>query len=260
MLDRVLETAEDLVVLDSRNCYKVKFAFPFKGEVARHYFDKTLANPDERDVEGFKGCWKYDSKTELIHGSSVFLTLRLDKVVRKEDLWIPTLEEARLLDKKGKLSNGVYRDFGVVVYSQGEPNQRVAKEIRSQTKRKFPLIVPFSALDYRVDSEFPNGVAVFLSDNQDEIKSGKKAQEIFSNCYTRDSGACRVSQDRDGDWGAGWLGLDGSGGDGRVDWMCGEATRSDLEYFSLKDVDKTVQGRLMILIKEREMPNNKQLK
>jgi len=229
MLDQILSTAEDLVPLGSVDKERVRFAFPFRGKIAKHYFDMALANPAERDLDGFNRHWKYNPKTGLIEGSSTLLTLRLSTKTRLDGIEVPTLEEGMLLDKKGKLTNGAYRDFGVVVYSNGEPNQKVAEEIISQTKRELPLVISFGALDYRVDADFPNAIAVFLAENQDEVRSGKKAEEILSKGYKESSGVCRVFRYGDGVWGANWGGLDYSNDYGQVDWMCGEAMRADLK-------------------------------
>ncbi len=231
MLDQVLNTAEDLIVIDSKDKDRVVFAFPFKREVAKHYFNETLADKREKGVEGFNRHWQYDNKTGLITGSSTLLTLRLGKKAGQKGFWVPTVEEAMLLNKNSKLTNRVYRDYGIVVYSNDRPNQKIAEGVIEQAKgRELPLVVPFKALDYEVDNNFPNGVAVFLAENLDGIRAGEEAQKIISQfSYPGNSGACRVLRDRGGYLGAGWEGFDGSDIGGRVDWMCAKGTRADLE-------------------------------
>ncbi|MFA5019584.1 MAG: hypothetical protein WC533_00625 [Candidatus Pacearchaeota archaeon] len=231
MLDEVLNTAEDLVIIGKSGTKgKYVFAFPLKGEVAKHYFYKTLADGEERNVAGFKEYWQFDDKTGLITGSSTFLALRLDEAVRADGFWIPDIEEALFLDKERRLTNGVYRDYGLAVFNDREPNQEVANEIISKSgNRELPLIIPFKDVAHRLDGNFPYGVAISLVDNPSGLKSGEQAQKILSRFnYVGDSGACRVYRYRYSGWFAGLDGLGGSGSGGRGDFLCGEATRADL--------------------------------
>jgi hypothetical protein len=254
MLDRVLETAEDLVVVNPTDPEKIVFAFPLQGEVAEHYFKQTLANGQERDVEGFDRHWQYDPEKKLITGSSTLLTLRLDKQTRKDGLWVPTVQEAKQLDAQRKLTNRVYRDNGLAVYSDSDPNQKIAGEILSQTRGETPFVVPFKAMDYRLDREFPEEVAIFLTDKQEGVLSGEQAKQYLSEQfdYQGNSGACGVDRDGDGGWGAGWVRLDFSSGIGRVDWLCGEATRTDLESAGNKMFERKYGSRIRELETERD--------
>ena len=61
MLDQVLSTAEDFIIIGKEED-KVRFAFPLKGDVAKHYFDKS-PGAKRRDVEGFNRHWEYNPKT-----------------------------------------------------------------------------------------------------------------------------------------------------------------------------------------------------
>ncbi|MGC9309066.1 MAG: hypothetical protein ACP5D2_00015 [Candidatus Nanoarchaeia archaeon] len=83
MLDQVLSTAEDFVVVGSAGKDKVRFAFPSKGDIARHYFDQS-PGVRSRHVDGFSGYWRYNPETGLIEGSDTFLTLGFDEVVRQD--------------------------------------------------------------------------------------------------------------------------------------------------------------------------------
>ena len=254
-LDQVLSTAEDLVVIDPTNLDSIAFAFPLKGETAKHYFDKTLANPEERDICGFQEHWKYDDKSGLITGSSTFLALRMDEAVRSDGFRIPTPQEARQLDAEGRLSNGVYRDFGMAVYNDGNPNQEIAKEIISQAgERKLPLIIPFNALAQRVDESFPQGLVITPSGDPKGIISGDEARQYINDNfnYKGNSGARGLGRVRDGRWVAYWDGLDFSNDGGRVDWLCGEATRADLETAHKAMSDRQYGGKIKELTKERD--------
>jgi len=228
MLDRILETAEDIVVINKSKKDKVVFAFLFKGEITKHYFDKTLANKEENKVDGSKRFWKYDPKKGLITGSSTILTLRLDEELRTDGLWIPTAEEAMFLDKNKKLPNNVYRDYGIVVFNDDNPNKDVAKRlIKEANKRVYqlPILVPFKALKL-----IKTGTQISFNKDAEAIISGEEAKQYLENEFGHkgESGVCRLYRGRNGDWGAYWNGLDYSDDVGRVDFVCGEATRPDL--------------------------------
>jgi len=233
MLNKLLETAEEIVVLGKGKGDKVRISVPFQGDVAKHYFDESLSNPDEENVEGFQGHYRYDSDKGLITGLSTFLTLRLDTKLRQDGLWLPTISEAKTLNKKGKLINKIHRSFGIVVYSDLDPNQQEAKEIMNQTRRIPPLIIPFTALDYRLDKKFFGGIAVFLGENKDEIISGKKAKQYLDKKFKENignSGVCEISRCWNGDWVAeGWNGFDKSTYINQVDFVCGEVMREHLK-------------------------------
>lgn len=253
MLDQILNTAKDIVLIGSAQAEdKVVFAFPFEGEVAKRYFDKTFANLEENKVDGFNRTWEFDAQTGLIKGSSTFLILRLDEAVRPDGLWVPTPEQAMFLDKKGRLSNRVYRDYGMAVYSDGTPNQEVAREIIKQAKRNLPLIAPFKNLVHRIDKDFPYGIAIALTENPIEIKSGKQAIELLDKFYKGDTGACRLGRVRYGGWLANLDGLDFSFAYGRVDWMCAEGTRADLVSAYKNLLERQYDTQIQKLTNERD--------
>jgi len=265
MLDQILSTAEDIIVLGKSGEDKVVFAFPFEREIAKNYYKKTIADTKENNVKGFNRHWKFDDKTGLIKGSNTFLVLKLDEQIRKDGLWIPTPEQAMLLDKKGKLSNNVYRDYGMAVYSEAQPNQEIAKEIISQTKRKLPLVIPFKDLTHRLDENFPYGVAITLIDKPKEVIFGEEARQYLDKefDYKMDSGVCRLYRYGDGDWDADWDRFDNSNADGRVDFVCGEATRADLKeaYKGLLEGQYNIQiNKLTTERDERQAEFKKSLK
>ncbi|MFA5020386.1 MAG: hypothetical protein WC533_04805 [Candidatus Pacearchaeota archaeon] len=255
MLDKILNTAEDLVIIGKSGTKgKYVFAFPLEGKVAKHYFDKTLADGEERNVAGFKEYWQFDDKTGLITGSSTFLALRLDEAVRADGFWIPDIEEALFLDKERRLTNGVYRDYGLAVFNDGGPNQKVANEIISKSgNRDLPLIIPFKDMTHRLDGNFPYGVAISLVDNPSGLKSGEQAQKILSRSnYVGDSGACGVCRYRGGDWLASLDELGVSGSCGRGDFLCGEATSADLLSAHDGLLEREYNTKLIQLQEERE--------
>ena len=206
-------------------------AVPLKGEVAKHYFNKTISNPAERDVPAFQKYWKFNEKTGEINGSSTYLTLRLARELGKDSFWIPSVSEARALDKAGKLKNGVYSDYGIAVFDDSEPNKKTAKTLIEQAKSMklvLPLLVPFSSLDYQLDRESDFGIALSLSDAKGII-SGEDAVKLLEQFdYKSNSSVCRLDRGRYGDWVANWDGLDDSYFNGRAGFVCGEAAHADL--------------------------------
>ena len=60
-------------------------------------------------------------------------------------------------------------------------------------------------------------------------------------------GACRLYRSRYGYWNANWNGLDYSNADGRVDFVCGEATAKNLEASVLANINDSVQKELNAL-------------
>ena len=247
MLDRILETAEDIVVINKSKKDKVVFAFLFKGEITKHYFDKTLANKEENKVDGSKRFWKYDPKKGLITGSSTILTLRLDEELRTDGLWIPTAEEAMFLDKNKKLPNNVYRDYGIVVFNDDNPNKDVAKRlIKEANKRVYqlPILVPFKALKL-----IKTGTQISFNKDTEAIISGEEAKQYLENefDYKGESGACRLGRSGIGNWYADWNRLDISNGGGRVDFVCGEATAKNLETAVLSNINELAQKEVEVL-------------
>ena len=228
----VLADAQDLVVLGrsgDNHVYAVKPSLAFQ----RQAYEESIVDANERDTPAFQNHWKLGKNG--IEGSSTFLALRLDKrVARPRGLWIPGLLEAKALESQGKLENGVYRDYGNLVYSNGEPNKQIAERLTTQAQElglPLPLVVPFRALDYSPDKKDKEyGVVVSLVENPQGIISGNEAvKEINKLNWKGNSGFHRLVRYRDGDWDADWSYLDDSDDFGRVEWFCGEATSQNLK-------------------------------
>jgi len=230
-IDQVLSTATDIVPIKDLGEDRWAFAVPLQGEIAKHYFKQSISNPNHANVLGFQGYWNFKKELQQIRGSSTFLNLRLDTKMRPDGFWLPGFVDLRVLEEKGKLTSSVYRDVGVVVYNDGEPNQLIASNLIKQVKEdQLPLLLPFRALDYKVDGECLNGIAIDLTQNQKGIIFGEEARKIIEKIdYPGNSGAGRVSRYRGGDWIANWARfIDYSDDHGLVDWMCAEGARADL--------------------------------
>ena len=234
----VLKDVQDFIVIEKSGKDNFVYAAKPSFDVMKQFYEQSISNPDDKNIDAFQKYWEFD-ENKGIKGSSTFLALRFDKLaLRANGLWIPSLLEAKVLDKQGKLENRVYRDYGTAVYNENEPNRYIAETLVSQAKKlslELPLIVPFKALDYNVEGK---EIKPFFAESPAGIISGKKVQdEINSLDYKGNSGIQRLDRGGDGNWDADWDYLDDSDEDGRVDWICGEATKKILTraYFELNE-------------------------
>ena len=194
----------------------------FSRELAKEVFQKTKEFVSGYDSLDLQKYWKFNNRTGEINGSNTSLCILTNKILRTKGLRLPTPWEARQLNKKGKLTNGVYREFGIAVYNDQQPNQELAKYFLENISKEAPFILPFSSLDL----EHKTG-RIILSDNLTDILSGKDAKDFLKRefDYTGTSGVCRLLRNAGGNWYAIWSDLSYSDVVGRMDWYCGEATR-----------------------------------
>lgn len=229
MTAEILQDAQDLVVVAHPETDNYIFAAKPSLAFQEKAFRQTTSNPEERDVPAFRAHWHLDGE-KGITGSSTYLVLRFDQTaLRSQGLWIPGLLEAKALEAQGKLEDRVYRDYGLAVFSNTDPNKQIAQALVSQASElglELPLVVPFRDLDYITTSDQVN---ISLIKTPRGIISGSNASEQISALnYKGNSGVHWLGRCDDGDWYAGWGSLVGSGAGGRVDWICGEATRENL--------------------------------
>ena len=196
------------------------------GDFAKEVFDETKRLMPKYENPGFQEYREFKDKTGEIIGSNTPLCVLTNKVLRTKGLRLPTPWEARQLNKKGKLTNGVYREFGIAVYNDQQPNQELAKYFLENISKEAPFILPFSSLDL----EHKTG-RIILSDNLTDILSGKDAKDFLKRefDYTGTSGVCRLLRNAGGNWYAIWSDLSYSDVVGRMDWYCGEATRKKFQ-------------------------------
>ncbi len=233
MAKEQLQYIEPVIIGPSGREGNLVYSQSLTGDLARQVYQegRQIVAKDYSNTPAFKGYRNFGEKTGKIIGSSTFWGIVDDKVLRKQGLWIPELREARKLDELGKLSNRVYRDFGVVVYNDIDYNTEIGKVLVREAKKrdlKLPLVLPFRALDIRKAGNNYGAEIVFADDTQGVI-SGDEAQEVINSLdYKTNSGVRRLCRVGDGLWFADWDDLAGSGDSGRVDWVCGEATRANL--------------------------------
>ncbi len=235
----VLKDAQDFVVIRPSGRDSYVYAAKPSLNIMKEFYEQSISNLDDKNIDTFNRYWEFDEKRG-IKGSSILLALRFDRqALRPNGLWIPGLLEAKVLDSQGKLENEVYRDYGIVIHNDNKPNKQGSKILVPQAKEldlKLPLVVPFRALDYVNDQNKAWGIKLSFYPGTGIIQ-GKEAQnKINLFDYSANSYAQGLSRDEEGDWGV-WYDLADSGDNGRVDWVCGEATSEILEeaYFKLNE-------------------------
>jgi hypothetical protein len=241
----VLEDAQDIAVVEALGgdnyVYAVKPSLGFQ----RGAFEQSVSNPEHGKVPAFGKHWKFDNQ-KGITGSNFYHALRLDKqALRPLGLWIPGLLEARTLESQGKLENGVYRDYGVAAYDGEGPNKELARVLVPQARVlgvEFPLVVPYRALDFNVEGK--DFSASFVQNPRGIISGEDAERELSSLNYRGNSGVRWLGRYGGGLWLAVWGSLDGSDDDGRVDWVCGEATRAELEDAHSSLLDRKYRSSL----------------
>ena len=216
------------------------FAKPFRGNDAQEVYKAVkgrIARDFKDDAPKFNGYFEFNEETGEINGSSLYHGVLINDELRQVGLWFPTFVEGRQLDKAGKLSNGVYRDYGVIVYDETTPNSNVAKKLVAESKKKnwnLPVIAPFKSLT------LGNGAIIGFNQNTQDLVTGDEAVQYLKDNfnYVGDSGVQRLYLGRNGYWDANLNGLVYSDDYGRVDWVCGEATQKNLESAVLSEVDE----------------------
>jgi hypothetical protein len=259
MANEVLNDAENIVLVRPADnvgnyVFAVRPSFAFRKKV----FEDTTSNPLENGVKAFNGYWKIDETEREAKGSSTSLGLRLDKVIRPLGLWVPGVLEAKVLDAKKELTDGVYRDFGMAVYNESNPNKEIAQKLVERAKKEgwdLPLLVPFRGLDYQLNPKAQYGVDVSMVDKPEGIIKGREASDILSKfAWKANSGAPRLLRNDDGAWFAVDY-LARSLDYGRVgDWICGEAARADLA----KAYDSLSERKYGVKIRELQEQMQKQ--
>jgi len=254
------ERTEDIVIVGAvmPRIEKYIVAEPLVGDRAEQVYEtvRDLAKKSFSGKKAFSRHWSFDNKERKINGSSLFhLILANDpEVLGASNLRTPTYEEGRILDSQGRLSNGVYRDFELVVYSEGSPNLEIAKLLRNSTNKE--LVFPFKAHPQalklvKADTEY--GVGISFRDFPNGVVSGEEVQRAIDSCdYKANSGVHRLDRDRLGVWGAVWDGLAFSVSDGRVDYVCREATADEILDMDIRAIKLSYDTHLKDLQTRRD--------
>ena len=215
------------------------FAKPFRGNDAQEVYKavKGRIARDFKDASEFNGYFQFNEETGEINGSSLYHGILINDELTQAGLWLPTFIEGKQLDKAGKLSNGVYRDYGIAVYDENDPNLNTAKKLVAESKKKnwnLPILALFKSLT------LGKGANIGFNKNTQDLITGDEAVQYLKDNfnYVGNSGVQGLGRGGYSLWIADWYCLVGSDDDGRVDWVCGEATQKNLEGAVLSEVDE----------------------
>ena len=229
-------------------------ARPFRGDEAKAVYEEVTGRirKDFKNAPVFKQYFEFNEQTGQINGLNTYFGILINNTLSKNGLWIPTIQEAKQLDASGKLSNNVYRDFGMAVYSKDNPNQEVAKRLIKEAKKRgweLPVLAPFKALGI-----IKTGVKISFKKNAEGIISGEEARQYLDKefNYKGNTGACRLDRYGSGSWIVYWSRLDDSNAVGRVDWMCCEATRAEVKSAYQGLLKRTYDTQITNLTTERD--------
>lgn len=206
---------EKITEVDIGNC----IVSPIRLGEQKEIYDEVLElKKGYKGFPGFDNYFEFD-ETNGIKGSNPFYMVLINKVLARNKERTPTFYEAMELEKKGKLTNNVYRDYGLAVLSNSEPNKELADKLISLAKKrgwKLPILAHFTGLDFDDDGLYK------FTPNDSQVISGKKAEEGLKKFnYKIDSGVQRLVRNIDGSWGGNcWGQLYASGTNGRIDWKC----------------------------------------
>ena len=201
------------------------------------------------DYQGASALNVLSFADNVLKGSNPFAFVLLNKILTQKKMRIATPADLeRALEKEAINLKGTYGDSGLVLRSDGDPNQYLAKDLVNQVKQRgslqFPLMVPLAGLDLRYDANSPHKLSFQLTDfaeliyapqlnksNHSKKFNGadEKGLPVFEDSGSRtlysneDNGVCRLYRNRDLVLVARGRGLAISNSDGRV-IVCAEGT------------------------------------
>jgi hypothetical protein len=229
---------------------KYTFAKRFRGDDAKEVYNAVAGriSKDFKNAPAFNGYFKFNEEKQEINGSDLYHGILINDELKASGLHLPSVIEGKSLDAAKKLTNGVYRDYGLVVYDGQNPNSEIAQRLIKEANKKglkFPILAPFSVLKLRKGGS-KNGVSVLFNEETNKIMSGEEAQKYLAEQFNYKGNSGVRGLDRGGRdfWFANWDGLGDSGGAGRVDWVCGEATAQNLERAVLEEINKVSRSEM----------------
>ena len=199
-------------------------------------------------VRGINAYLGFNEETGQMEGSNPLYVTLANKVKGIQTI---THKDGMVLDKKKKLTNGVYRDCGLVIYSPDGTNTEVFPRLIKEVQER-GLVYPVLVHPVSLDLDEATGEYKFSDDNRFIVSGEEARRELEKSNYRDDSGVRRLYRDGNGSWYADWGNPFYSDADGRVDWKRGEATRANLEADALAEIDMEYQATLDALSSKRE--------
>ncbi len=182
-------------------------------------------------LPGLDTHFQFDTE-KGITGSNLPYIVLANMVLAEKGKRTPAFWEAMQL-KKGILTNGVYRDYGLALYDGSNPNSELAEGLVKLAKENgFELPVLIHPLSLHPNKK--NGVYTFDRDDSLIISGEDAKQELSKFNFVGNSGVRGLGRVNGGGWGAGWGDLLDSGSNGRVDWSCAEGTQKNLEAQAIR--------------------------
>jgi len=220
-----------------------------EGDFGRQILEEytQLAQGEYQNVSALQ---KLSFVDNVVKGSNSFAFVLLNKILTQKKMRIATPADLERCLRKNALDlNGTYGDSGLVLRSEGDPNEYLARHLASQVKEKGynvggdTIMIPLTGLELRYDADSPYKLSFQLTDSSEVIYSpqlnqsnnGEKFNEgdseglpIFKSdgtrtLYTENGGLRRLYRDWDLDLDARDGNLASSNENGRV-VVCAEGT------------------------------------
>ena len=188
---------------------------------------------------------------DVVKGSNPFASILLNRILQNHGRWVARPADLERALGKGSINlNGTYGDSGLVLRSESNPNEYLAKNLAAQVKEKGytvggdAVMIPLAGLGLVYDSASPHDLIFQLTESSEIIYApqlnktnhGKKfnhadeqgcptfedngSRTLYSN---EDNGLCRLFRCRDLGLGARDDDLADSDSSGRV-VVCAEGT------------------------------------
>ena len=203
----------------------------------------------QSEYQNASALQKLSFADDVIKGSNPFAFVLLNRVLQNHGKWVARpVDLEKALEKEAINLRGTYGDSGLVLRSENNPNEYLAKNLSSQVKGygmgRDTIMIPLAELDLIYDSNSPHDLAFQLTKSSEiiyapqlnEINHRKKFNSsdeqglpIFEDngsrkLYSNESeGLCRLFRYRDLDLYAWFDVLAYSSSDGRV-IVCAEGT------------------------------------
>ncbi len=159
----------------------------------------------------------------VVQGSNPFAFVLLNKILTQQKMRVATPADLeRALEKEAINLKDTYGDSGLILRSDGEPNEYLARDLINQVKQRgnlqYPLMIPLAGLDLKYDSNSPHNLTFQLTDFSELIcasqlnktnhskkfnRADKQGLPIFEDNGSRtlysneDGGLCRLCRNRD---------------------------------------------------------------
>ncbi len=200
------------------------------------------------NAKGLRQGLTVDEKTAALYNMNTFKGILANRELMKQTrgtLWFPTVQEGLLLHDAKLLPLGELMDFGLAVYSIGNPNKKLSESLVAQARDKnyaLPILASFKALDLQSGGEEYGVTPEIVSDAH--LTIGADAVELFKKFLNvGKSGVQRLYWNYVVDWVAGRDGLDDFYAYCRVGRVSGEANAKNLQALVQFQVEKNFSRR-----------------